>query len=43
MCTIERDDHHGPGTVPSDNFDVFTVQRMVAINNFRSLWNISSA
>jgi hypothetical protein len=37
MCTIGHDDHHGPGTIPADNLDVFTAEGVMAIKNFRSL------
>jgi hypothetical protein len=37
MCAIGRDDHHGAGTIPSDNLDLFTAKRVMAIKNFRFL------
>jgi hypothetical protein len=43
MCAIGHDNHHGPGAILSDNFDVFTVEWVMAIKNFASLWNVSSA
>jgi hypothetical protein len=36
MCAIGQDDHHGPGTVPSNNLDVFTAKWVMAIKNYRS-------
>jgi hypothetical protein len=43
MGAIRHDDHHGPGTIPADNLDVFTAEGVMAINNLRSLRNVSSA
>ena len=43
LCAIRHDDHHGPGTIPSDNFDLLTVEWVMPIKNFRSLWTVSSA
>jgi hypothetical protein len=37
MCAIGHDDHHGAGTIPPDNLDMFTAERVMAIKNFRSL------
>jgi hypothetical protein len=37
MCAVGHDDHHGPGTIPSDNFDLFTAEWVMAIKNFRFL------
>ena len=43
MCAIGHDDHHGAGTIPPNNLHVFTTEWVMAIKNFRSLRNVSSA
>jgi hypothetical protein len=43
MCAVGGDDHHGAGTISPDNLDVFTAEWVMAIKNFRSLRNVSSA
>jgi hypothetical protein len=37
MRAIGHDDHHRPGTILPDNLDVFTVEWVMAIKNFRRL------
>jgi hypothetical protein len=37
MSAVGYEDHHGPGTIPSDNLDVLTAEWVMAIKNFCSL------